>query len=69
MKIKEISIEMTRQVRQFEPLKLTVTAQLSENENSAKCVDELRAHVITLLYKDDETQQKMLIDKLNKINN
>ena len=64
MKITTITCEHTRQVRQFEPVKFAITAQLSEGEDPISCAKELDRLTLMVIYKDDPKQRDFLIAKL-----
>lgn len=64
MKVKLITCEHTRQVRQFEPVKFSITAEIGEGENAYEAAKKLQELVLMVTYKDDPKQLKHLVDSL-----
>lgn len=64
MKITTVTIQHTRQVRQYEPVVVSMTAEIKEGEDvmtASKAVQEL---VLRVAYKDDPKQRDFLIQSL-----
>lgn len=64
MKIKTITVEHTRQVTQFNPVRFAITADITEGEDAEVAAKELQRLVLMVTYKDDVKQRDHLINSL-----
>ena len=64
MKIKSITCQHTRQVKQFEPAVFSMTADITEDEDPMIAAKQVQDIVIRVLYKDDITQRDKLLHQL-----
>lgn len=64
MKVTTITCEHTRQVRQFEPVRFSITAELGEKDSPVAAAKELQRLVLMICYKDDVKQRDHLIASL-----
>lgn len=67
MNVITITCEHTRQVRQYEPVRFSMTAQINEGEDPIKCAIELQRIVLMATYKDSPSELKMLLEKLTNL--
>jgi len=61
---KTITIQHTRQVRQFEPVVVSISADLDSNEDVDQAARELQMLVIMIAWKDKPVERDMLIKAL-----
>lgn len=64
MKLTSITIQHTRQVRQYEPLVVSISADLDSNEDIMEASKELQRLVLMVAYKDKPVERDMLIKAL-----
>ena len=60
-KITSVTVEHTRQVQQFNPVRISLTADIREGEDPQVVAKEVQRMVLMLTYKDDAKQRDMLI--------
>lgn len=64
MKPISITIQHTRQVRQYEPVVVSISADLKNGEDVEQASIELQTLVLRIIYKDQPKERDMLIEKL-----
>ena len=64
MKVKQITIEHTFQIRQYEPLKVSMTADIEENDNVFEVSKVLQKMAISIALKHSPTMRDQLIAQL-----